>query len=480
MKINWFSPLPPAATDIAHYTARTLPALTQHAEVTLWTEQQSWDKSLQKWARVETFRGTENIDWTRLNRADISFYHIGNNPLFHGGIWRVSQRNPGVVVLHDMRLHHFFDGLYREQARDRDGYLAIMERYYGPAANADAIRCYDTNASNINEMAECYPLTRLAVENALGVLVHTHAAFHELQTTARQPVVYAPLPFAAPPLPDDMGRAAAPPYRLIVFGYLGRNRRLGEILQALAGLPEKDAFRLDIYGSVTDQPALEQQIINLGLSQHVTIYGFVAEQELDAALSQAHLALNLRYPTMGEASGSQLRIWAHALPSLVTRTGWYATLDETTAAFVRPDHEIADIQKQLRTFLTDPPRFAALGTNGRKVLEAAHAPENYAESLRQCAETAQAWRGKTWAYQMAERVAGVSAPWQTPQRAGLAGHRVIREISLLAGWQQPTDPAVATDDTISSDTLRGKPALTWRAWLQGKLDEWLLGASPVT
>ena len=35
------------------------------------------------------------------------------------------------------------------------------------------------------------------------------------------------------------------------------------------------------------------------------------------------LLINLRYPTMGEASLSQLRIWRHALPSMVTQVGWH-------------------------------------------------------------------------------------------------------------------------------------------------------------
>src|SRR5439155_4075393 len=56
MKLNWFSPLPPAKTDIAHYTARILPALRAHAEVTLWTDQKDWDESLNLNAKVRRYR----------------------------------------------------------------------------------------------------------------------------------------------------------------------------------------------------------------------------------------------------------------------------------------------------------------------------------------------------------------------------------------------------------------------------------------
>ena len=40
--IHWFSPLPPARTDIAEYTRRILPALNREAQVILWTDQGVW------------------------------------------------------------------------------------------------------------------------------------------------------------------------------------------------------------------------------------------------------------------------------------------------------------------------------------------------------------------------------------------------------------------------------------------------------
>jgi hypothetical protein len=49
MKINWFCPLPPAKTSIADdYLAGILPSLNRHCELTLWTDQSSWDRELEK------------------------------------------------------------------------------------------------------------------------------------------------------------------------------------------------------------------------------------------------------------------------------------------------------------------------------------------------------------------------------------------------------------------------------------------------
>src|SRR2546421_1966186 len=231
MKLNWFSPLPPAKTDIAHFTARVLPALSNLAEVTLWTDQREWDQTLNKQVEVRSFR-LERMPWAELNRADATIYQIGNNPLFHGSIWQISRLHAGIVVLHDFRLHHFFDGLYRVKWRDLGSYLTAMEAYYGEEGRRDAAESFQNEARNIAHMAEHYPLTRLAVEKALGVVVHSRESHDALSQDNDWPLVFAPLPFASGAISErSPARQAGPPYRLIVFGYIGRNRRLDALLK---------------------------------------------------------------------------------------------------------------------------------------------------------------------------------------------------------------------------------------------------------
>ena len=71
--------------------------------------------------------------------------------------------------------------------------------------------------------------------------------------------------------------APAPPYRLVVFGYLSRNRRLGAILEALAGIPEREQFRLDVCGQLWDEGHIRTQIESLGWTPLVKLLGFLPE-----------------------------------------------------------------------------------------------------------------------------------------------------------------------------------------------------------
>lgn len=435
MRINWFSPLPPAKTDIAHFTTRLLPALTSAADVTLWTDQPTWVRELERRVEVRRFR-TDRLHFPDLNRADLNIFNIGNNPLFHGGIWQVSRALSGVVILHDFRLHHFFDGIFRVKRRDLNAYLAVMKKYYGEAGRRDAAICFQQDARNIDQMADRYPLTEFALENSLGVIVHTREAFAQLSNEGARPVAYAPLPFPTRHSPPSKGDAAST-YRLIVFGYIGRSRRLESILRALANSEYKKRYRLDVFGSVlNDEKQLGGLVGSLGLDKQVMFHGYQAEVELDKALSQSHLALNLRYPTMGEASGSQLRIWSHSLPSLVSRVGWYATLPEDTVGFVRTgEHEVLDLEAHLRAFVEEPDRYSMMGVTGQRVLATQHSPEAYVNTVVDFAAVAQTFSAKLAVFDLAERSARLVNQYLPPAVRDDVFHRTAKEIHMLVECQ---------------------------------------------
>lgn len=414
MKLNWFSPLPPAKTSIADdYLVGILPALSKHAELTLWTDQSAWDGELEKLATVRRYQ-PERMSWPELNRADVTFYNIGNNHLFHASIWQVSRRHPGIVILHDLRVHNFFESLYRGQWRDTAGYLALMKEQYGEAGLSAATEFVNSGGVGIESLLERYPLTPLALENSLGAVVHTQEAFEQVQQLKHWPVVHAPLPRALPPsngLPHESARPLNPPYRLIMFGYMGRNRRLDAVLEALGGLAERESFRLDIFGEIDDARRLRSRIRRLEIEKLVRLHGYAPEGELNKVLQTAHLAINLRYPTMGEASGSQLRIWYHALPSLVTDVGWYSSLPSETVARVRPECEITDIQTHLRSFLKEPERFVRMGEKGLRTLFQVHDPEHYVRTIMDVASNATRFRLRKAANDLARRAGTLMGNW---------------------------------------------------------------------
>lgn len=443
MKINWFSPLPPARTGIADYTFGILPELARRAEVTLWTDRTLWDPELEKYATVRLYR-PHAIDWVEVNRADLGFYNVGNNHLHHASIWRVSRQSPGIVILHDTRLHDFFESLYRGQWRDEAGYLALIEKHYGKEGLRASTEFVSVRHGDFDLMAQRFPMTPAALENALGVVVHTKDAFNELPGANRCPVFYAPLPSA--PI-SELAEAKtdgrpAPPYRLIIFGHIGRNRRLDAVLEALAQLSRRNLFQLDIYGEIDDPKTLRQRINTLNLKEVVRLQGYAPAADLDHALSIAHVAINLRYPTMGEASASQLRIWEHALPSLVTKVGWYASLPEEAVTYVRPEHEVADIRSHLESFVANPERFARMGQYGRRLVETQHHPRAYVDTIVSLASNAREFKLRQAAFYLAQRCGTIMGAWAEQMKTDAdAPRRVAAKIHTLTAQNASDTPA---------------------------------------
>lgn len=430
MKLNWFSPLPPAESDIASYSARLLPTLAEKAEVTLWTDASEWDADLEKLALVRRY-DPEHLTWAALNRADMSVYHIGNNAPFHSSIWQVSQRHPGGVVLHDASLQHLFIDYFMHRQRNPPHYFAEMERYYGIEGRRYAEQLFSGGNFQLDYIAKHYPLTSLGAAGALAVLVHTKGAFDLLQRADGPPLAYAPLPFereraASPPSRSYAVRGA--PYRLIVFGHLGKNRCLEATFDALASLPARERFRLDVYGRILDEDYLRTKICACGIDHLVQLHGFVSDEKLDEALAAAHLAINLRYPSMGEASGSQLRLWSWALPSLVTDVDWYARLPDDAVAFVRPGLEFEDIQNHLNAFLRDPESFQKMGARGQRILQQEHTHEKYGETLLQLIAAAQRFRPQAELHRLAERTGKSISAWSNRETGRVA--QAIQELSL--------------------------------------------------
>lgn len=429
MKLNLFSPLPPTRSDIARLTVHLLPHLAREAEVVVWCSDPEWKIDPPPGATVRHY-DWQRPPWREINQADATFYQMGNDPRYHHAIWHLSRQHPGIVILHDLMMQHFFSGLvFHERGLNRREYLELVERYHGIGGRVLA-ETHVQGLLDTEELAQRCPLTEAATENALAVVVHSDAAYAALP--ADSSVALLPLCVGMPlPQLERKPRESAEPYRLTVFGFLGPNRKLPLLLRALATFPESRRFHLDIFGTMDGQEKMHQLVCRLGLSERVTLHGFVTAGELDAALRRTDLVVNLRDPSMGEASGSQLHLWQYELPSLVTRRAWYATLPEDCVAFVRPEHEVEDIHRHLAEFVRDPESYRALGRNGRRYVVEHHSIEKYAAGLLEVAARTPEFRAKWIARDLARSSATAMSGWSDAATIGPLSAQVAREIGLL-------------------------------------------------
>jgi len=316
-------------------------------------------------------------------------------------------------------------------------YFDAMRRSYGLTGERDARACL-AGEIGLDALVTRYPMTAAVADYGLCTVVHNEAEQRILAGQTWWPVHYLPLAFAAGPMLDKIPGDGV--LRVIVFGFIGANRRLPSILEALAGLWE-DAIMLDIYGQLDDPGELDELVARYGLQDRVRWHGFV--DDLSAALRRADLAINLRYPSMGEASASQLRIWDAALPALVTRTGWYAALPDDTVFFVEPDDEVGTLRKHLRAACRDLAPFRRAGQRGRAILEQRHLPVDYARGLLGIAEQAKGQHRRRSASDLSRSAAQKLAACTDERGIALCAQQVAERIAELSGvLDAETSPAV--------------------------------------
>ena len=451
-------------------TRGLLPLLAEQAEIVIWSSEPEWSLKIEEFGEVHHY-DPNKPPWHKINQADVTIYLIGNDPQYHGAIWAVSRQHPGIVVMHDLKLQDFFLVL-AEQNRfiDKNDYLRITAFHYGNAGRKLA-ESYFRRTISLGELADHCSLVEFVTENALAAVAHSPAGYDKLAEDASLPIAYIPLCVCGPMPQVDLDRrkevAGNEPYRIIIFGFLGRNRRVDAFLKTFSEFQQRSCFRVDIYGTSQTEEITQHLICELGLEESVTMHGFVDEETLDAALRQSDLAINLRYPTMGEASGSQLVIWQYGLPSLVTSVGWYATLPEDTAGFVRFDHERGDIHDHLNDFLAEPERYREMGRNGRRYVEEQHTREGYVNALLELANSVSDSHAIWSARNLSNRAGAAMRGWCDETTADALADRAAREIQMLSGGSGqdafPSSPSGPIPKPMGSvDTL---------ATLEQRLDE---------
>lgn len=276
MTVGFCAPLPPQPTGVADYAARLL-------------------EMLRRLGRVEV----------NPRRADVFLYHLGNNQL-HRQIYLQALRRPGVVVLHDAVLHHFFLG-----ALDREAYVAEFVYNYGEWTRDLAGELWARRSRSAQD-PEYFrrPMLRRIAEVSPAVLVHNPAAarmVREHYPEAR--VIEIPFPVWPPGLPPgwEVARwrqAAGLGARAVlfgVFGHLRESKRLATVLRAFQRARKAGAQAALLvagrFGSEEFQRAVTP------LMEGVLRAGYLPEREFWKVAAATDVCLNLRYPASGETSG---------------------------------------------------------------------------------------------------------------------------------------------------------------------------------
>jgi glycosyltransferase involved in cell wall biosynthesis len=310
--VGFESPLPPARTGVADYAGVLLAALRRRGSVQVAPK-----------------------------HAGVHLYHLGNNQL-HREIYRRALARPGIVVLHDAVLQHFFLGSLEEKQ-----YVEEFAYNYGEWHRELAHSLWRGRASSgFTHRYYAYPMLRRIAEVSRAIVVHNPVAARMVREHAPSAhVVEIPHLFAPPPPPNTAdviqfrATLGLAPRRFLfaVFGYLRESKRILNILRAFDVIHrELPQTALLVAGEFASQDLARAAEPLLAAHPGILRLSHLPERQFWCAAAACDACINLRDPAAGETSGISIRLMGIGKAVLLTGSGESSRFPETACFRIVP------------------------------------------------------------------------------------------------------------------------------------------------
>lgn len=383
MRLAWFTPFSNTSA-IGQYSRIVTNLLSADYRIDLWASDSGplWATGLP----VVRYRPDEAFA-ARLAGYDLAIYNLGDHMPFHKDVYDMSKRIPGIVILHDFVMHHFFHGYYSVHKADSQLYVEEMERWYGPEGRRMAEESMSGKRRAIWDTDDIvrFPLFEKAAEGALGVIVHSSFIAKQVRAKIAEPVEVLYLPFDQTMIPGERQHTGdsggGKKLALLTFGNVNPNKRIDTVIEVLGDDPElARSIEYKVIGSCEHRPYvshLQSLIVQYHLQDTVTLLDYQPDDVLHGYIEQADLFVNLRYPAMEGASWSLLEQLVSGKPVVVSDNGCYREIPDDCVVKIHPDNEKAELHQALRRLVTDRDLRQTIGSTGRQHAVLHYSGERY-------------------------------------------------------------------------------------------------------
>lgn len=461
MRLHWFGPTAPNGEGSTRLARRTIAALCERADVTLWTSGTDLERVAHSMGARPTLRVANQDDptlWKELNTGGLPVFHLADSPA-HVPAWTILEQVGGLVMLEDFSLQRLFFSRF-ERAKQTDRYRSLMRRESGleGARAADLVLAGDVSPET---WADRFPLLGPALDRALGILTRS-------------------------PLPKELVRRAPGPCRVLPWPhrrtYPGRGSRPGSVQEplrlavvcateatgtgapwqdlglAMAGIAELETpMRISFFGS-RESADLAASVVR-SPTRRIERTG-TATGPLDG-LEDADLALNLAPVEL--VPDIQTRLWDERLPSVVARPELLRARDRGSdggEGFLEMARDVQLLGRQLEEISTSEPLRRELAASGVRRLEGAPDVDRFSDGLVALAADVERDRFRTGLASRGTSLRDLLLDLDDDARswAARAFAKTMKEIGDVGTARpvQPPRPAEGSPDHDSASTPRAE------------------------
>jgi len=428
-RLAFVGPLPPVRSGIADYARDLLPYVARDFDVEIFVEDRH--------ATADATEGSVRVrPASELRRRRGEFRHVvyqlGNN-LHHRFVLELAHELGGIVVLHDLVLHH----LYEEIAGVEDEWEAYgdaLRESYGPIGG-EVMRWKRWRLASELENFEL-PLFEAIAAASRGVLVHSEWAkaqvCRRLPSTPVRRIRMGVPPEAA--LDRDLARRrlglGADEMIVGAFGFITPIKRLDVVASALRRVwPRRPEIRLVLVGEASAGVRLEEMFRAEEFADGRVVHrGYVSAEEYRDWMAATDVAVNLRFPSAGETSASLLRLLGAGKCTLVSAYRQFLEMPADVAVRIPlgADEESALVD-ELGDLSERPERRLRIGDAARAFVAEEHSMERAAADFREAVAAIDA--------AAAPASSGPAArPAPSSRAAAIRGHALgVAEVQCRAG-----------------------------------------------
>jgi glycosyltransferase involved in cell wall biosynthesis len=340
-KIAWLSPLPPQRSGIANYSHWLIKGLKPHVDIDLYYDNEAPTPEIANEFDVYPI----SVFPERRTNYDEVIYHLGNNSHFHKHIYELAWEFPATVVLHDYNLSAFIhDAFYRQT----NGHL-----YELALANGDSKTTPNLHGllPRFGRNISAIPMSHAVVKKSRKVVVHHRWLKSQFPNSEHIEVIphFAKINYR--PAPEEIEsfkrkfRIRESEFLISCLGFVNKNKLPGlQIEVAKRLMAEGYPVRLLFAGeSAPDVKNLQVEVESGKHHEQITFTGYLDEVDYFSAIFASDILINLRNPTMGEASGTLMHALAAGKPTIISDLSQYKEFPDSVCWKVIHDENEAHL-----------------------------------------------------------------------------------------------------------------------------------------